>query len=332
MRKRTIVKIIILVLAFVLFLQVPPLVQRNLSLYIQDQSLINLIIFSIRFVLGWIMILILREWVDAQIESRKMRREVKFYLHSVVRLIYFTMLLVVAVASIGMPIESFATFLGIASAGLAIALQQPILNIVGYIFILFSRLYTKGDYVQIGDVIGRVEEVNMMQTFLVQYTKNGIPEGIYTSIPNSNVLSSPVANFMKPQPPIAASFTVSITYESDLEEALERLRKIIDEEWAAYAKKCDKKEEKKLENKRYFLITDFGPSYVDITVVFKVPFEHLAFLKTHLVNAVFKRIQNERVEIAYPHMEVLMREKNPGAPKKKSARTPKKKTKTKKKT
>jgi small-conductance mechanosensitive channel len=84
-----------------------------------------------------------------------------------------------------------------------------------------------------------------------------------------------------------------------------------------YLQKCVEEEEKKfLEKKRYFLVTDFAPSSINITVVFKVPFEHLAFLKTHLVNAIFKRLPDKDIEIAYPHMKLVFKKERGGKLKK----------------
>ncbi len=312
-RMKRIGRILLIFLGLLGFFYIAPIFVYLIS-DIVDSSIAPFIQFLLRFCSAWLVLFIIKEWVDENIEKGKFRKNLKFYFHSIARLVYFVLLIVVAIASLGAPLESFVTFLGIASAGLAVALQQPLLNVVGYIFILASRLYSRGDYIKVGSIIGRVEEVNFMHTRIIEYTEDGIPKGMYTSLPNSDVLTSAVVNFDKPSPPIAATFTVSLTYESDIDKAMQKIRRIIDEEWMMYLQKCEEEEEKIfLEKKRYFLVTDFAPSSINITVVFKVPFEHLAFLKTHLVNAIFKRLPDEDIEIAYPHVKLVLKGK--GKPK-----------------
>src|SRR5438034_7967261 len=59
-------------------------------------------------------------------------------------------------------IQALATFLGLLTAGLAIALKDPVTNLAGWIFIVWRRPFEVSDRVEIGghkgDVIDRSEE------------------------------------------------------------------------------------------------------------------------------------------------------------------------------
>ena len=50
---------------------------------------------------------------------------------------------------------SVATFLGLISAGIAIALKDPLVNMVGWGFILIRQPFKVGDRIQIGSACGR---------------------------------------------------------------------------------------------------------------------------------------------------------------------------------
>ncbi len=304
-------RFVVVFLGLVGFFYLTPLMLDTISTFV-DPSVLPFIRFLLRFCFSLLIVLTLREWVDEHIAKGRFKRNLKFYLHSVVRLVYFVLVIIIAIASLGAPLGSFVTFLGIASAGLAVALQQPLLNIVGYIFILASNLYSKGDYIRISNHIGRVEELNFMHTRIVEYTEDGLPKGMYTSIPNSDVLTNAVVNFNRPTPPVAARFTVSLTYESNIDKAMKKIRKIIEEEWTAYINHVKRRKGEEdlnyLEQRKYFLVTDFASSSINITVVFKVPFEHYASLKTNLVNAVFKHLPEKDIEIAYPHIKLLLKD------------------------
>src|SRR2546425_13182228 len=58
--------------------------------------------------------------------------------------------------------QSIATFLGLVSAGVAIALKDILVNLAGWVFLMWRRPFALGDRIQIGqhagDVIDRSEE------------------------------------------------------------------------------------------------------------------------------------------------------------------------------
>jgi small-conductance mechanosensitive channel len=55
--------------------------------------------------------------------------------------------------------ESVSTFLGLLSAGLAIALQDPIVNLAGWLFIVWRRPFEVGDRIQVGEHKGDVIDI-----------------------------------------------------------------------------------------------------------------------------------------------------------------------------
>lgn len=91
---------------------------------------------------------------------------------------------------------SFA--LGIAGAGLAVALQDVVASIAGAFAIGFSALYAVGDRVQIGDTRGDVIDIGLLRTTLME-TGNWVGSDRYNGriarIPNNAVLKGPVFNY-----------------------------------------------------------------------------------------------------------------------------------------
>jgi small-conductance mechanosensitive channel len=91
---------------------------------------------------------------------------------------------------------SFA--LGVAGAGVAVALQDVLASIAGAFSIGFSKLYTVGDRVQIGDTRGDVIDIGLLRTTLME-TGNWVSKDLYNGriarIPNSTVLKGSVFNY-----------------------------------------------------------------------------------------------------------------------------------------
>jgi Mechanosensitive ion channel len=91
---------------------------------------------------------------------------------------------------------SFA--LGVAGAGVAVALQDVLASIAGAFSIGFSKLYAVGDRVQIGDIRGDVIDIGLLRTTLME-TGNWVSKDLYNGriarIPNSTVLKGSVFNY-----------------------------------------------------------------------------------------------------------------------------------------
>ncbi len=65
-------------------------------------------------------------------------------------------------------IVQFGAFLGLLTAGLAIAMKDPLTNIAGWVFILARKPFTLGDRIQIGDHAGDVIDIRMFQFTLLE--------------------------------------------------------------------------------------------------------------------------------------------------------------------
>jgi small-conductance mechanosensitive channel len=91
---------------------------------------------------------------------------------------------------------SFA--IGVVGAGVAVALQDVVASIAGAFSIGFSKLYTVGDRVQIGDTRGDVIDIGLLRTTLME-TGNWVSRDLYNGriarIPNSIVLRGSVFNY-----------------------------------------------------------------------------------------------------------------------------------------
>ena len=125
--------------------------------------------------------------------------------------------------------KSLATFLGLVSAGIAIALKDPLTNLAGWAFIVWRRPFEVGDRIEIAKHKGDVIDIR-----LFQFTLNEIgvwvdadqSTGRIVHIPNQQVFTEPVANYDKGFKYIWNEVPVLVTYESDWKKAKEILTAI----------------------------------------------------------------------------------------------------------
>ena len=87
-------------------------------------------------------------------------------------------------------IQSLATYLGLLSAGIAIALKDPLTNVTGWFFILSRSPFVVGDRIQIGAHSGDVVDINIFKFTLMEVGRWGEGEqstGRILHIPNGKI-------------------------------------------------------------------------------------------------------------------------------------------------
>jgi len=129
-------------------------------------------------------------------------------------------------------VGSLATFLGLLSAGIAIALKDPITSMAGWLFILWRRPFAVGDRIEIGDHAGDVVDVRLFQFTLLEI-RNWVDAdqstGRLIHVPNGEVFTRPLANFVRGFRYIWHEIPVLLTFESDWRKAKSILGEILAE-------------------------------------------------------------------------------------------------------
>ena len=126
-------------------------------------------------------------------------------------------------------IESIATYLGLLSAGIAIALRDPITNITAWMFILSRSPFTVGDRIEIGENAGDVIDINFFNFTVMEIGKwidGESTTGRLIHIPNGKVFTENLANYGKGFKYIWNELPVIITFESDWRKAKKILQDI----------------------------------------------------------------------------------------------------------
>jgi small-conductance mechanosensitive channel len=119
-------------------------------------------------------------------------------------------------------IQALATYLGLLSAGLAIALQDLVKSFAGWIFIISRRPFVVGDRIQVGSHAGDVIDIRIFKFSLVEignWVEADQSTGRILHLPNSLILTDVVANYTRGFEFIWNELPVLITFESNWEKA-----------------------------------------------------------------------------------------------------------------
>lgn len=139
--------------------------------------------------------------------------------------------------------DSFGTYLGLLSAGLAIAFKDLLINLVGWLFILIRKPLRLGDRIQIGEVTGDVIDIRIFQ-FSVMEIGNWVDAdqstGRIIHIPNGFVFSKFQANYTEGFEYIWNEIPVLLTFESDWKKAKTILEEILNKNTIHFSEEAEK--------------------------------------------------------------------------------------------
>ncbi len=133
--------------------------------------------------------------------------------------------LIALVVTLGIWIEQASNLLfaiGVIGAGVAIALQRPITNIVGFLAIMIARPYVPGDRVEIDGETGDVIDIEFFYTKIMETGKWTMYDqftGRIKTIPNYFVLEKVVNNYSRDFGFIWEELMIPVTYASDWKKA-----------------------------------------------------------------------------------------------------------------
>jgi small-conductance mechanosensitive channel len=109
------------------------------------------------------------------------------------RIVIWLLVAAIAVFMFASEIGSLATFAGLITAGLAVAMQSVLVSVVGYFFLVGKYGVRVGDRVQVGSVVGEVVDLSLARLHLMELRGEGArmtPTGRVVAFANSVVFQA----------------------------------------------------------------------------------------------------------------------------------------------
>ncbi len=140
--------------------------------------------------------------------------------------------------------KSLLTFFGLLSAGIAIALKDPITDLAGWLFIIWRKPFEAGDRIQVGDHAGDVIDIRIFQFTIIEignWVDADQSTGRILHIPNSRVFMNVLANYSIGFNFIWHEMGVLVTFESNWQKAKQILEGIVVDKSVHISKSAEKK-------------------------------------------------------------------------------------------
>jgi len=212
---------------------------------------------------------------------------------------------------------SLTTFLGLVSAGIAIALKDLLTSIAAWLFIISRKPFMVGDRIQIGDLSGDVIDLRIFQFTIMEignWVDHDQSTGRIIHVPNHKVMTESLANYSAGFEHIWNEINVVITFESDWQLAKSMLTDIIMEHADHHTLQVDEKLKKasrkymiyykKLTPIVYMDVVDHG---VQLTVRYLCKPKARRTTVDHIWTDILKTInKKDNIDLAYPTQRVVL--------------------------
>ena len=210
-----------------------------------------ILIFTLRY-------LILRTVVAraADAEAAFRARKLSFYIS--------VALLMFALATIWThQLAGTGSFIGLLSAGIAIALSDVLKNMAGWLLILFRRPFKVGDRIEVGPNAGDVIDIGVFRFSLMEignWVDADQTTGRVLHIPNGIVFVEPLANYNEGFPYIWLEVPVTVTFESDWEAARGMVHETIERHAADPGQVVEVADSERAANQYFSLYRNIAPA------------------------------------------------------------------------
>ena len=162
---------------------------------------------------GWVGRLINRVLCKLHLES-----PVRALLTRSAQVLVFGLFAILAMQNLGVELLPLVAGLGVAGAGIALALQGVLGNVAAGLTIIFTQPFHVGDYISIAQEEGEVLDINLFSTTLGHTDRSRVV------IPNRKIVDEIMHNCGKIR---RLSLTVGVAYGTDLALAQERIHALL---------------------------------------------------------------------------------------------------------
>ena len=157
---------------------------------------------------------------DRSLNGFHLEPPVRQLLVRMLRLFILALFLIMALQNLGVELLPLIAGLGVAGAGIALAMQGVLGNVVAGLTIIFTRPFRVGEYISIIGVDGMVEAIDLFNTRLVHADRSIVV------VPNRKIVGEILHNYGQIR---QLNMTVSIGHANELERALKAIESAVAE-------------------------------------------------------------------------------------------------------
>ena len=250
------------------------------------QLLIDFGIIAATLVAGWIVIRILLHIEKKALSRSNLDEALHLFILKATKITMWIVLIVALLPKVGISPASLVAVLGAGGAAIALALKDSLGNVAGGIIILMTKPFSRGDTIEIGEITGIVDDIDLLTTQLHTFDNKLI------TMPNGTVTNSILINYSRADKR-RVDCVFSVGYRADLTEAKSILARIA----ASHPEILDEPEP-------LIGVSSHGESAVKLDLKVWCSTESYYDVKYYLEENVKTAFDEAGIHIPYPQMDV----------------------------
>ncbi len=172
--------------------------------------------------------------------------------------------------------------------GVGFALKDIIMNFLAGVLLLASKHYSIGDIIKVGDIMGKIVEIQTRATIIKNF------DGTQVLVPNSTLFKNAVTNYTS-NPFRRVSVEVGVEYGTDLKKAMEACLKAVKESKGIL-----------IDPKPSVAVTGFGDSSINLKVNGWVESSKgIKKPKTEMIINIAKEFKSANIGIPFPITTIM---------------------------
>ncbi len=228
--------------------------------------------------------------INREMEKRKISEQEIFFMSSLFKILFWIFAIFAILSIFFENVGSFITALGLIGAGLAIAMQHPILNFIGWIVILFNKPFLVGDRIEVEnnnfDIRGDVVDITPFYTKIRKITKGDEKTGKLLHVPNSILIMNGLTNYTKGTGFLWDYIVFPLGYGSDIKKAKELIIQTAENVLSKYTRLEIKEKRKYTDEKvpeKPIISIESKDKHIEIKVLYLVDSKYKQEIRTEIV-------------------------------------------------
>lgn len=173
-------------------------------------------------ILGKFIVRLIRRFILKMMQKRNVDPSISTFTASLTKSVLWIFVILAALAQLGVQTTSFMAVIGAAGLSVGLALQGSLSNFAAGFQIVLFRPFKVGDAVDIGNVLGKINRINIFNTEFLTFDNKKI------IVPNSQIMNNTITNITA-EDIRRVDLQFGVSYSSDIEKVKNTIRKIIDE-------------------------------------------------------------------------------------------------------
>jgi small conductance mechanosensitive channel len=245
----------------------------------------DLIYAAVFIISGFILAKILANSI-AKLASKRFTKHKSMIIRKFSYYLLLLLFIISALQQLGFELGVLLGAAGIFTLAISFASQTAISNLISGVFLLFEHPFKVGDIIQAKGFTGVVESIDLLSTKIKTFDNQLI------RLPNEGLIKSEIAN-LSYFTTRRCDLVIGVGYATELEKA----KSILLEEAASSELALDTPPAKAT-------IDELADSAINIKLSVWVKTENLGALKSELQQKIKARLQNEEIDIPYPHISI----------------------------